>query len=114
MVNRLVALLLVLALAVVAARACWSTSGCPVAKAFGRPCVACGVTRDVCLLFRGHRPVHNPCSLLYAIWFPAEVGFRLVGGFLRHFRTFAVVDILSHALLAVAWAVLIVPFCLGA
>jgi hypothetical protein len=110
LVNRLVAALLVLALAVVAARACWFPPECPVAKVFGRPCVACGVTRDVRLLLHGHRPVHNPCSLLYAIWFPVEVVFRVAGGFLRHPRLFAAVDVFSHVLLLATWAVLILPF----
>lgn len=113
MVNRLVAALLVLALAAVAARAWLCPSECPSAKLFGRPCVACGVTRDVGLLLRGERAVHNPCSALYVVWFPLEVGFRVAGGFLRRPRAFGVADIVLHVLLAAAWGFLIWPFCLG-
>jgi hypothetical protein len=111
--NRLVAALLVLALAVVATRAWLRPSECPSAKLFGRSCVACGVTRDVGLLLRGERAVHNPCSVLYVVWLPLEVGFRVVGGGLRHPRLFAAVDVFVHVVLAVIWAVLIWPFVAG-
>ena len=113
MANRLVAAILVLALAVVATRTWLWPSECPSANMFGRPCVACGVTREVGLLLRGERAVHNPCSVLYVVWFPLEVGFRVAGGFLRHPRLFAAVDVVGHIALAVIWAVLIWPFVMG-
>lgn len=114
LVNRLVAALLLVSLAIVVARACFFPSECPFAKAFARPCVACGVTRDAVLLLHGHRAVHNPCSVLYLVWFPLEVGFRVAGGFLRHPRAFAWADFFVHAVLGVVWAYLIWPFCTAA
>ena len=107
------AALLAVSLAIVAARARFFPSECPFAKAFARPCVACGVTRDACLVFHGQRPVHNPCSVLYLVWFPFEVAFRVAGGFLRRPRAFALADILVHAVLVAIWTVRIWPFCTG-
>lgn len=113
MVNRLVAALLAASLAIVAAKAWLFPSECPYWKAFGRPCVACGVTRDVVLMCRGEGPVHNPCSALYAVWFPLETGFRVAGGFLRRPRSFAAADVLLHAALLAIWVPLVWPFVAG-
>lgn len=110
LVNRLAATLLVLALAIVVARACWFPSECPFAKVLGRPCVACGVTRDVLLMARGCRPAHNPCTILYLAWFVFEVCFRTAGAFLTHPRFFAAVDAALHAVWLFIWLLLILPF----
>lgn len=104
------AALLVLALAVVATRVWLWPSECPSAKMFGRPCVACGVTRDILLMAKGHRPCHNPCTLLYVAWFWFEVCFRLAGGFLRRPRVFAVVDAATHVVWFATWLVLVLPY----
>ena len=78
--------------------------------AFGRPCIACGVTRDILLMAKGHRPCHNPCTVLYVAWYPFEVCFRLAGGFLRRPRVFAAVDIAVHAVLVGTWLALVWPY----
>jgi hypothetical protein len=110
LVNRLVAALLMAALAVVVLQSWLWPRGCPYAMAYGHPCVCCGVTRDVLLMARGHRPCHNPCTLLYIAWFLFEVGFRLAGGFLRRPRAFAVVDAATHAVWFATWLVRILPY----
>lgn len=112
LVNRLAAALLLVSLAIVVARACFFPSECPFAKAFARPCVACGVTRDVLLMAQGCRPCHNPCTILYLAWFVFEVFFRIAGGFLTHPRLFAGVDVALHVAWLSIWLFLILPYVL--
>lgn len=93
----LVGLYAALTLAGVLENRCW------LEATTGRPCIACGCTRDFALLLSGRAPRWNPESGLFFALACAEILWRVVGTAVRRMPRAAIeADVAVHVVL-IGW-----------